>query len=278
MAIQLSRGIPEPLIFIHEAANVGETWVLTRIQDLAGTIVGQNAGGTALVYPVTLTAVPNVSAWISEPLQLPASGKYLAVFTNNANKTKIEAVEVAFASTASSSSSSDSEGDAYATASDMIARFGATELAQLSDRSPELLVSAESLTVAAAGGDLSGYSSEIQDATAAALEVIQSALGDASTEINTYLSGRYTLPLTTIPPHLRRYCCDVARYYLEGARAREETEKRYEKAVAYLKDVSKGMGNLDPQSTGEQAAADVQLLATARERVFTSSTLRDFLS
>lgn len=44
---------------------------------------------------------------------------------------------------------------------------------------------------------------------------VQEALEDASQTIDSYLAGRYRLPLQTVPAVLERHCCYIARYFLE---------------------------------------------------------------
>ena len=86
----------------------------------------------------------------------------------------------------------------YATISDMMTRFGETELAQLTD----LATPPEAVDV----------------------EIVETALADASALVDTYLGKRYVLPMTgcadpdggdAIPPTvLTRAVCDIARYNL----------------------------------------------------------------
>jgi phage gp36-like protein len=165
----------------------------------------------------------------------------------------------------------------YATASKLLSRFGATELAQLADRSIPSLVSAEMLTTAAAGGDMSGYTPEEQAATAAALDVINQALADAAGEISPYLEGRYTLPLTVIPDVLVRVACDLARYYLYDDRAPDQIKDRRDNAVGLLRLIADRKASLGISEAGQPAASSpgsVQAISAAP--VFTRETLRDY--
>lgn len=70
--------------------------------------------------------------------------------------------------------------------------------------------------------------------------VLEQALTDASAEINSYLAGRYQLPLTTVPEALPRVCCDLARYFLAGQNAPDHITQRYRDAIAWLRSVNKG--------------------------------------
>jgi len=143
---------------------------------------------------------------------------------------------------------------AYAQASDLIERFGAVELIQLTDRTnvpPSTL-----------------------DATAVAR-----ALGDAAALADGYLARVCALPLPAVPPVLVRITADIARYYLRG----ESVEKdgpvalAYRDAVAWLKDVADGRVRLDggagaPAEPAPGAAGRVE----ASRPVFTRDGLRGF--
>ena len=75
----------------------------------------------------------------------------------------------------------------YAGIDDMTTRFGEQELLELTD------------------ANLTGT----VDAA-----VVQTAIGDATELINGYVAGRYRVPLVPVPDMVRRWCCDIARFYL----------------------------------------------------------------
>jgi phage gp36-like protein len=128
----------------------------------------------------------------------------------------------------------------YSTVSELLVRFKPEEMAQRADDSIPRLVSAAMLTTAAAGGDMSSYTSDEQAATAAALANLQNALQTAEDKINGYLQGRYPLPLASVPRILAGYCCDMARYELYDDQATELIVKRNADALKFLVSVSKG--------------------------------------
>ena len=103
----------------------------------------------------------------------------------------------------------------YATTVAMISRFGERDLQLLTERENSM------------PGEIN-------------LPVLEQALTDASAEIDSYLAGRYQLPLSNAPDVLERNCCDIARYLLLGDRAPEQVEKRYQAVVKWLTLVSKG--------------------------------------
>lgn len=103
----------------------------------------------------------------------------------------------------------------YATAQDIIDRYGEDQLLLLTDRN---------------GDDVSDD------------DVIDRAVADAGAEIDTYLAAKYTLPLPTIPSVLVRLCVDIVMYRLAASAdlGTDERRKRYEDAIAVLKRISKG--------------------------------------
>lgn len=103
----------------------------------------------------------------------------------------------------------------YATAQDMLDRFGSPRLVQLTDV------------------DLP--STGTVNATR-----LSRALEDASGEIDGYLVGRMALPLANPPQVLKLHCCTIAHFRLLGAAADEATTAAYTAAVAYLRQVAKG--------------------------------------
>ncbi|MDP1681083.1 MAG: DUF1320 domain-containing protein [Burkholderiales bacterium] len=132
----------------------------------------------------------------------------------------------------------------YATATDILDRFDAEEIAQRADRATPRLVTADLLKLAAAAGDLSGYTVAEQAAAAAALVLVNRALTDASDAIDGYLSGRYAVPLATPPQAIGRIACDLARYYLFDDQATDTVQKRYDTAVQFCRDVAAGKVSL----------------------------------
>jgi phage gp36-like protein len=140
----------------------------------------------------------------------------------------------------------------YAVVQDMIDRFGAAELTQLTDR---------------ADPPAGTYDSD----------AIEKALNDAEAEIDAYLLARYALPLTTVPTMLTRLTCDIARYQLHGPALTEEVTKRYSDAVAFLKSVSRGDAVLGiDQTTGSAPTVTNAPEHFGPPRTFSRDTLRDY--
>lgn len=130
----------------------------------------------------------------------------------------------------------------YATAEDMVRKFGLREVLMLAD--PE---------------DTGEIDSTILDG----------ALTEASAEIDTYLAGRYRLPLDPMPAHLATICCNIARYMLTGDERLETNAigERYKAAVRYLELVASGKVTLGPAAEDgitPSADGDVQFLQGTR--------------
>lgn len=70
------------------------------------------------------------------------------------------------------------------------------------------------------------------------------ALTDASATIDAYVGARYVLPLSVVPAPLDRHCLDIARYYLDRIRSREDVRARYDDAIKFLTSVAKGTVSL----------------------------------
>jgi len=140
----------------------------------------------------------------------------------------------------------------YATATDMQTRFTEQDLVLLTERENS------------APGEVN-------------LPVLTQALDDASAEINAYLSGRYTLPLSTVPTALVRVCCDIARYFLSGDNAPEHIAKRYADAVAFLQAVNQGKVALGIDSLGDKAVTNDTAYMESAGSVFSRAKSQGFI-
>lgn len=158
----------------------------------------------------------------------------------------------------------------YLTVSDLITRFGAEELAQVTDRGTPRLVTADLLSAAAAGTDMAGWSDADVEAVTKVMVSIEQAIEDAQSAIDGYLSGRYGTPMATPPAVVKRLACDIARYYLYDDHATETVQKRYDAAISFFRDVSAGKVNLGPEAQTEAPTGGTVELVTSG-RVFSRS-------
>lgn len=112
---------------------------------------------------------------------------------------------------------------AYATATDMAARFPQTELIDFTNPN----------------------NPDAETVNEATLDI---ALEDASATIDAMLAKRMTVPVSPVPPVLIAVCCDIARYRLYAARSTEEVEKRYDNAIKLLGNIAAGEINIGAKS------------------------------
>lgn len=74
--------------------------------------------------------------------------------------------------------------------------------------------------------------------------VLDRAMATAESEANSYLGAVYTLPLPSVPEALRSFVGDITRYYLYDEQPTEQVQKRYDRAISWLRDVAKGLVKL----------------------------------
>ncbi len=139
----------------------------------------------------------------------------------------------------------------YAAQQDLVDRFGQLELIQLTDRTNR-----PPTTVDAA--------------------VVGRALADADALIDGYVGKVYDLPLSPIPPVLTKMAADVARYFLHGKAADKDgpVARAYDQAVAWLKDVSRGLVKLDVAGEEPAQPGGGTVRASGPDRVFSRQSLR----
>lgn len=133
----------------------------------------------------------------------------------------------------------------YATEAELSLYAGADELVRLSDR------------------DGSGT---------ADAGVIDAALVDASSTIDSYIAR--WLPLSEVPAVLRRHCMAIAVYSLANNSETEDQRKRFEDAMQWLRDVSKGVASLGIPPAAEGGAASGVVQFSYADRAMTRTSLR----
>lgn len=125
----------------------------------------------------------------------------------------------------------------YATQTDLEDAFGATELDQL--LAPHGVASAT---------------------------VLAAALARADSLINSYLAGRYLVPLTPAPAVVLGMAVDLTRYFLYDDAVPERVRIAYEDAIAWLKDVARGAVTLGlpPETTPASTVSGVAITSQSR--------------
>lgn len=141
----------------------------------------------------------------------------------------------------------------YATQADLVSRFGAEELVQLTDR-------------------LNGNA--IDSA------IVSVALADADAILDGYLGGRYATPVTPTPPLLLRLAADVARFLLHKDRPSESVRQAYEDALKMLGDLADGTavlaGALPATSAATPALPQGLARFTGGDKSLDRASLGDF--
>lgn len=101
---------------------------------------------------------------------------------------------------------------------------------------------------------------------------VQEALEDASQTIDSYLAGRYPLPLKVVPAVLERHCCCIARYFLEKNRATDQARQDYEDSLRFLEKVAAGTISLglsvDDEAVESENAAMIESAGSVWGREF----------
>lgn len=143
----------------------------------------------------------------------------------------------------------------YATVSDMIARFGETQIIRLSR--PE-------------------------DRTAETVDEVKvtTALEDASVLIDGYIRGRYFVPIAAPPKDIVRATCILARYDLaqgEHTDPSDEMSKGRKEIVSWLENIAKELINLDiPAAASAGPAVGSGPRMSDRPRIMSLDTLKGF--
>ncbi len=113
--------------------------------------------------------------------------------------------------------------------------------------------------------------------TAAALARITEAISSAGADIDSYAGTRYATPLQT-SQKVKDLALDLTKWRLEKRRSkiREDTQRAFEAAVAFLKDVAAGRAKLD-QPVGAAPQSDAQQVQTTEvEGPFSDENLDGF--
>jgi phage gp36-like protein len=166
----------------------------------------------------------------------------------------------------------------YATATQLLTRFSANEIAQRADRGDTRLVTALLMIDVAAGNSLAGYTEDEQAAAEQALAVVERALNDADNTIDSHIGGRYPLPIAPVPEVLERVACDLARFYLYDDQVTETIQKRFDEAMKLLRDVRDGKSQLGPNgTTGQEPTSNAGAEIVSGGRVWDRKTSTGFL-
>jgi phage gp36-like protein len=125
----------------------------------------------------------------------------------------------------------------YCTYDDLVLAFGENEVVSLSDR------------------DRDGLPDD---------GVLEEAIAFADSHIDGYLRERYDVPLANCPSNIKGFACDFARYRLYQDQPTDLVQERYNVGCFFLKDVARGMVQLNTSDT-----YDTHIAYSQPEAVFT---------
>jgi phage gp36-like protein len=106
-------------------------------------------------------------------------------------------------------------------------------------------------------------------------DVITTAITAAEEEIDSYVAVRYDLPLAVVPGVLTRVCSDLAMYHMsiDTLSMTEDKEKRYERGLKWLRDLSRGVVTLGVEEEQVEVQDNMALGASNPPRLFTRTKL-----
>jgi len=135
----------------------------------------------------------------------------------------------------------------YATLDDLIARAGEDEIRQIADRDRDGVIDPD---------------------------VIARALEHADNLVNGYVGAKYALPLSPVPDLVRTWSIDIARHRLHYQGPPDYVVKDYEKALASLERVAKGLISLPVAGVDTPASSSGTVMFSAPPEVFDARGLR----
>lgn len=106
---------------------------------------------------------------------------------------------------------------------------------------------------------------------------VNEALEDASQTIDSYLAGRYRLPLNAVPSVLERHCCYIARYFLEKNRATDQARLDYEDSIRFLEKVASGAISLGLSDMDEPVETDNSAVMESNGSVWSRERSKGFI-
>lgn len=164
----------------------------------------------------------------------------------------------------------------YLTASDLMDRFDAAELAQVAPPDSLDRVEAALMRAVILGESTAAYTADEVAAATEGKTRIESAIDDAGQEADGWLSQRYALPLDPAPALLVRLVANMARFHLHDDQATDEIRKRYEDAIKTLRHISEGRISLGVNDPSPASSIGPKATKSRDDRKFTDDTLAGY--
>lgn len=104
---------------------------------------------------------------------------------------------------------------------------------------------------------------------------VSKAIADADAEIEGYCAKRYTVPFNPVPGIIAKLSVDIAIYNLYSRRSvmPDIRQKKYDDAVRLLRDIAKGVANLD-QVPEPAENPGLRGMTSADTRIFSRDSLK----
>lgn len=108
--------------------------------------------------------------------------------------------------------------------------------------------------------------------------LLDTFIADTNALINTYLRGRYTLPLTEVPEELIAPAVAIVRYKLRSRTesVTQEITDGYNAAISWLKDIAAGRASLEIAEEDEPIPQRKRFATNTRTRKFGPETFAKY--
>lgn len=109
-------------------------------------------------------------------------------------------------------------------------------------------------------------------------EAVDQALASASAMIDGYLGGRYTVPVSPIPPILATYAVDIAVYNLASGPGlmTDDRRERYKDAIRFLERVADGKITLGVNTPPPAAASTSLPDISSATKIFDRESMKGY--
>ncbi|MFH2129761.1 MAG: DUF1320 domain-containing protein [bacterium] len=116
------------------------------------------------------------------------------------------------------------------------------------------------------------------DVGSADSDIVTRAIQDADAEIDSYCGTRYDVPFASATAIIRKLSVDIAIYnlFLRRQSAPDERKERYDNAIRFLKDVSRGNASLGENEPAADDDDGPKASKSSSDRIYTSETLENY--
>lgn len=135
----------------------------------------------------------------------------------------------------------------------------------------DIITELSTATVAQLTDDTSG--------TSLVTATVTTAITAADDEINAYCRPKHTVPFSSTPNLIKRLSVNLTVCNLYGRRresdnfSNDELDKRYERVLRTLRDIAKGIIEIDDSTSFQNTAGNYTSNKTSLDKVYTSATL-----